>query len=273
MNTTKIEEGIVRYHYQTEEAKSLCSSIVVIGVGTTMSVADYDILATEIAGAQTGLVAAIVDHDPGNPLKLSTRRYANLVNAIAARTDEIIPVCQDSASSHGTDIFIGGHSASGMVAIQSLTLLDGFTPAGLIGLSPFKITDNMVPISVPMLLWGFSATTCGVNVGNAADQAYNLSSMEHGRVLYQLQNPSGEPSHCVFANDGCMPICPCSSEEYAWIRPAVGDSVMHFLRAVQSENFSRESLRLNLPQKNLRSYLRMFVNQDQAPKQISSILG
>lgn len=269
-NTTEIKEGIVRYHYDNE-ARDFCSTIVIIGVGTTMAVNDYDLLAIEIVRGRPGLVAAIVDHAPRNPLKLSTRRYANLVTAIATRTSELIPVCNrkgnaDNDASVRTKFFLGGHSASGMVAIKSLSLIQGFTPAGLIGLSPFQITDSMSRISVPALFWGFSTTTCGVKVGFAADQAYALSSAENGRVLYQLQNPSGHPSHCIFANHGCGPVCPCSnSMEYNWIRPAVSDSIQHFLHALESKNFTRSSLDLNLPQEIKQNHLRMFVNQDEAP--------
>jgi hypothetical protein len=271
----------VRYHYESE-AQNPCSVIVIIGVGTTMRVENYDILSTEIARRQPGLIAAIVDHAPGNPLKLSTKRYTNLVEAVAARMEEMFPICQthqrgesqSRPSSHRPKIFVGGHSASGMVAIKSLPLIKGFSPAGLVALSPFKITDDMAAISVPTLLWGFSTTTCGVDVGSAADQAYNLSSVEQGRVLYQLQNPEGEPSHCVFADDGCRPICPSSgSAEHAWIRPAVGNSIRNFLRAIEAKNFTKSSMGLDLPKNIIRSYLRMYVNQDQVPAPSSIRVG
>lgn len=254
------------------EARDFCATVVIIGVGTMMAVNDYVLLAFEIVRGRPGLVAAIVNHAPGNPLKLSTRRYANLVTEIATRANELIPICNRRGNdvndaSVRTEFFLGGHSASAMVAIKSLSLNEGFTPAGLIGLSPFQITDRMSRISGPPLFWRFSMTTCGVKVGFAADQAYALTNPENGRVLYQLPNPTGHPSHCIFANHGCAPVCPCSnSMEYTWIRPAVGDSIQRFLHAIESKNFTRSSLDLRLPQEIEQEYLRMFVNQDEAPK-------
>lgn len=269
-NTTVNREGIVRYHYEGE-ATRFCSTILIIGVGTAMSVEDYEDLAIEVARGRPGLIVAMVDHAPENPFKLCAKRYANLVNALAANTADIIPICnkreqQGPSSDQPTKFFLGGHSASGMVAIEALDLVD-FSPTGMIGLSPFRITDQMKPILVPTLLWGFSTTTCGVEVGQAADQAYELSSQDQGRVLYQLQNPSGQPSHCVFANYGCIPVCPCSdSVEYAWIRPAVAESIHRFLQAVDSSNFTRRSLELSLDRATKQKYLKLFVNEDAAPK-------
>lgn len=263
-NTTKIHEGIFRFHYDNQFT-SPCSTIVLLGVGTTMAVEDYDFVAVQIAKASPSVVAGIIDHDPGNPLKLSVRRYVKLVNTIAARIDDLVPFCtrnEPTAQSHPRPpkFILGGHSASGGAAMKSLSHVEGFSPMGFIGLSPFRITDNMNRITIPALFWGFSTTTCGVSIGHAADKAYELSSPDTGRVLYQLQNPNGAPSHCIFANNGCAPVCPSSaSESFAWVRAAVGDSVSRFLQAIKTRNFTRDSLELSYAK---HESLSMFVNTD-----------
>ena len=266
-NTTQIKEGIFRYHYDSNVSR--CSVVTLIGVGTTMKVEDYDLLAIEIAKAKPGVIAGIIDHAPGNPIKISAKKFSKLADALTSRIHELVPICKDRDTSSGSNhhnqqpkFVVGGHSASGGAAMRSLLSLN-VSPLGFIGLSPFRITGDMVHINIPSLFWGFSKATCGVDVEYAADQAYDLSSPENGRVLYQLHNPSGKPSHCIFGDNGCLPICPSSnSEEYEWIRPAVGDSVGRFLHAIEMKTFTEAAFKLSLPEKVTSQDLKMFVNGD-----------
>ncbi|CAB9501398.1 expressed unknown protein [Seminavis robusta] len=259
-NTTHIEEGIIRHHYfkNNDGNHKTCDSVLLIGVGTAMRANDYDLLAIEIAKARTNAVVAIIDHAPMDPIKTSGERYANLVHAITARLHHLIPECR----SQKPHFFLGGHSASGQASIRAMQkgLSSVFSPAGWIGLSPFRISTDMVLSNVPTLLWGFSTTTCDVDIEQAADLAYQLSNATTGRVLYQLQNPTGEPRHCVFCNDGC-PMCPACQKE-KWIRSAVAESVDKFLTAVlETKSFTRESMKL-LPQGIGEDQLKMFVGDD-----------
>ena len=265
-NTTELKEGVFRYHY--ENNTTACTVITLIGVGTAMKVDDYDLLAVEMATSRQGLIAGFIDHAPGNPVKVSESRYTRLVEALIDKMHEVVPICSRTgvitgSINHPPTYVIGGHSASGGAAMRSLSSLS-FSPVGFIGLSPFRITNDMDRISIPALYWGFSTETCGVVVKFAADAAYSLSSPDHGRVLYQLQNPSGKPSHCVFANNGCLPICPTSHrKDYDWIRPAVGQSIGKFLAVVETNTtFSRDSLRLQLPKQVSKLDLKMFVNEE-----------
>lgn len=259
-NTTRINEGIFRYHYDSHIPS--CSFVSLIGVGTTMKVEDYDRLSREIATGKPagGIISIVLDHAPGNPIKISAKRFSLLANVMAAKIGEFIPVCRDQ-SSGPPKIVVGGHSASGGAAMKSLQSLN-FSPAGFIGLSPFRITDDLGHIKIPSLSWGFSTATCGADVEHAAAEAYALSN-DDGRVLYQLQNPSKEPSHCIFANNGCLPICPSSrAKDFAWIRPAVGESVNIFFLALKTHTFTRDSFELSLPKHVTSQDLKMFVNRD-----------
>jgi hypothetical protein len=266
-NTTQIDEGIIRYHYDSSANRTNgCSAILMIGVGTTMRVDDYDHLASEIAKQSPDALVSIVDHAPGDPFKQSGEKYARLVNAMGARVEQLFPMCfhQNGLQLNQTRpaFVIGGHSASGEAAIKSLPYFKKFSPRGLILLSPFRITSSFPKIEIPTLLWGFSTTTCLVEIGYAADMAYRLSTADNGRVLYQLQNPSGEPSHCVFTNHGC-PICPVSSPlRYSWIHPAVGESIAKYLTGVKTGTFTRESMKLSLPPEVETTFVKMFVGED-----------
>jgi hypothetical protein len=268
-NTTYIDEGIIRYHYDsTANRTNECSTILLIGVGTTMSVQDYDLLSIDIAKQNPDALVTIVDHAPGNPLKQSGERFARLVSAVGARVEHLFPMCfqqslQQLINQTRPAFIIGGHSASGEAAIKSLPYLKGVSPTGLILLSPFRITSSMPEIKIPTLLWGFSMTTCLVDIRHETEMAYRLSSADSGRVLYQLQNPSGEPRHCIFTNHGC-PLCPgSSSQRYAWVHPAVGESIAKYLVGVKTGTFTRKSMKLSLfPEEIETTFLRMFVGED-----------
>ena len=274
-NTTEIEEGIFRYHYESNITS--CSVITFIGVGTAMRVEDYDLLAIEIAKARPGVIAGFIDHEPRNPMKVSEKKFSKLVEALVDGIHDFVPICSVRERSARTKDYqpkylIGGHSASGGAAMRSLPSL-AFSVLGFVGLSPFRITPDMHQINIPALLWGFSTETCGVVVKYAAYQAYSMSSPEYGRVLYQLQNPSGQPSHCIFANHGCLHICPTSnSKDFEWIRPAVGDSVKRFLVAIETNTFTRGSLKLQLPETVASHDLKMFVNEQNVSPAMLDVL-
>jgi hypothetical protein len=229
------------------------------GVGTTMKVEDYDILAKKMAETRSDTVVMFIDHEPGNPLKVSAEKYAHLVTAIAKQVRTLIPICKNTPEL--PQFLIGGHSASGGAAIESLVYMHDLKPIGIFGLSPFRITDKTRINDLPSLFWGFSRTTCGVTIGNAADKAYELSNPDNGRALYQLQNGDGHPSHCIFADNGCLPICPSpkAGGDYAWVRSAVALSLDAFLRSIETDTFTRESFKLPLPDHGMKDNLKMFV--------------
>ena len=276
-NTTRIPEGILRYHYRNNSdyddgqdtyrfrrTHSPCTYVAMIGVGTTMKVDEYDILAREMADQRPDLVVIFTDHAPGNPFKTNHKKYAALATAIAKHARSIIPICRDIANN--PKFVIGGHSASGAAAIESIAdypVFGDFQPIGIFGLSPFRITDNTHVNNLPSMFWGFSKTTCAVTIGNAADKAYELSDPDSGRVLYQLQNTGGHPSHCIFADNGCPPVCSSpKTGEYKWVRSAVATSLSLFLDAIEKNLFTRRAMQILLPD-TFMEHLKLFVNADE----------
>ena len=167
-------------------------------------------------------------------------------------------------------VIIGGHSASGEAAINSLPLLVSpssslYVPSikGIVGLAPYKIGhvqahsvssstkagqsngevvnmnidgDDAVIVNIPALYWGFSSMTCAVEVEYAADMAYKVSH-HNFRVLYQVQtdddnfNPMMGGPHCVFSDNGCMKMCNPSNMQ--WIKNSVAVTISTFIAAIR----------------------------------------
>jgi hypothetical protein len=149
-------------------------------------------------------------------------------------------------------IVIGGHSAGGAAAFRAVlgNLFTGFEPAAFLGLDPWYVggggggdvdDDKNGMMKLPSMYWGFSHTTCGVNVGNAAKAAYSRTNDEH-RVLVQIQNANRTMKHCSFTDAGCPFICGIDQDdkqEAVGIREGVGSTLPVFLHAVITNNFDR----------------------------------
>jgi len=231
--TGRMSEGRYRYFYDdTVSSYYACNNVVFIGVGTAMSVSGYDKIATEIAQA-SGAVTIITDHRPNFPFKTSSNNYAKLINRIVKEIDTIIPICKADTSKK---IIIGGHSASGQAAVESIPKLD-FKPDGFIGLDPFRRGGfKNLDITIPSLDWGFTETTCAVTVDLAAKSAYEVSD-DTQRVLYRVPNPEKKITHCIFTDNGC-PFCP-ANEAGDWVRKSVGETISVFIKAVASSYFTK----------------------------------
>lgn len=262
-NTTRLHEGVFRYHYDNQFTPDYfpCTYVAMIGVGTSMRVEEYNILATHMAEARSDLVVVITDHEAWNPLKTSAKKYAALVAAIMKDIHSLIPACKNVV--YEPNAILGGHSVSGAVTLEALAFIDTFKPLGIFGLSPFRITDKTPTNDLPSLFWGFSEATCGVAVDYSADKAYGLCSPENGRALYQIQNPGGHPSHCIFADNGCLPVCPSpKAGDNNWVRAAVAESLDKFLHAIEMHNFTKAALQLSLPARSLEKRVELFVGDD-----------
>lgn len=247
--------GRIRYHYfEGGDNDDKCSDVLVLGVGTTMKVGDYDKQASSIATAAglSSLVVVIADFNVGRITKISPEKFSKLSNAVRDQLDSLIPVCSGSVDAN---IFVGGHSASGQAVLQSIqkNLLD-FTPKGFVGLSPFEVSKKSMdfnsPLKIPTLNWGFTRTTCFVFLKKAALGAYHLSSPEVGRVLYRIENKRNGITHCSFTNNGCDSIGPfgaCTTrDKYNWVYDSVGKSIQLFMKALDDEGipFNDESFEM-----------------------------
>ena len=171
--TVKGVKGNFMYHYSQGSA---CSSLVILVVGTGMSVGDYNKLATSIAQNSPDTVVFNVDNNPGSTIKTSSNKFASISNAIVDQLTSLVSICPSVPTKK---IFVGGHSAGGQAAIGAIQqreqLLD-YKVAGFIGMAPFDVSAvDGAPIDVPSLQWGFSTTSCLVTYTKAAMLSYQIS--------------------------------------------------------------------------------------------------
>lgn len=278
--------GQIRYHYNEidNENQEFCTSILTFGVGTAMSVNDYNYISQSIAFANPTIVVIATDSNHDGIVKSSPTKYATLLNNISDQLKSLIPSCDNGNStidgySESVPIFLGGHSSSGQAALQALQgNLFHFTPGGFFGMDPYDISSDTVnydnPIYLPTLNWGFTKTTCLVNVDKAAMGAYRLfapaSSSNRktlGRVLYSIDNDndSKQIGHCVFTDNGCgvgsIVVCPTiHPPKDNWVYEALAKSVKLFLKAIhKGVPFTKNDFSLNT---NVSGKVLLQVNED-----------
>jgi hypothetical protein len=264
-NTEEIKDGsnavlgVIRYHYDSSMAS--CSSVLVLGVGTFMSVTDYDKVSEQIALGKP-IVVVVADHNMDQLKKTSSTKFAHLINEFQEHIGDLIQIC---AEGHA-DIVIGGHSASGEASLGAwqLGLLE-MEPIGFVGLDPYEISENTIDmemqLDLPALFWGFTRTTCLVAKEKAAEAAYGLTA-EKARVMYVIHNEDGcRITHCVFTDHGCgvRPLI-CSTEDtFDWVYQYVAKSIHLFLDAVQNNSaFSKEHFELH----DVPEEVTLYVNHD-----------
>lgn len=221
-----IREGAYKYFYDSS-VPNACESVIFLGVGTAMSVNDYNNIGTEISTGKP-IVTVIVDHNPRIFVKTSDRKFASYYNALVPDLQSRIPAC---ANTPNPKILVAAHSASGQAAVKALPKLET-KPSGFIGLDPFRITEGKMKIdpSLPSLEWGFAKTTCSVKIDQAAKPAYSISSPDH-RVFYRVDNAAQGISHCVFTDKGCAIVCGLKKDG-GWVIPAVAASIHTFVDAI-----------------------------------------
>jgi hypothetical protein len=266
--------GVIRSH--VDSYITSCSTVLFLGVGTFMTVSDYDKIAQHIVTAQP-IVAIVLDQNVDHVVKTSATEYALLVNAVERQISNIVPICQE-----GVDSIIGGHSASGQAAVAAWQMgLFGsnINLVGFVGLDPYEISsktiDDVSPLDLPSLFWGFTQSTCLVAPEKAARAAYELTEM-NARVLYTINNEHGsEITHCVFTDRGCGvgPIgCP-KKRGFEWIFEFVAESIHRFVYAIQSPSkFTKSTFELNSA--NASPYdVGLDVNKDQELNEKTSSEG
>ncbi|KAI2502070.1 hypothetical protein MHU86_12389 [Fragilaria crotonensis] len=236
-NDPTIEGGNLRYFFDKASGDIACQNVVLLGVGTGMSVQDYDLVSTEIVSGHN-ILTVVFDFAPGYPLKNSEEDYIKLINAVVANLSTLVPICNATAGTKRT-IVVGGHSASGAVAWKCLKRLN-FQPDGFIGLDPFVVHRNGAKqIEIPSLSFGFTKSTCLALVYWAAKALYTVSGKDR-RVLYLIDNNKKQGSkdiavHCSFSDKGCFGlICP-EEEGDPWVRELVGFSIQTFFRSLSKK--------------------------------------
>jgi hypothetical protein len=261
--------GQIKYHYENTAQLRHCSFALVVGVGTSMGVDDYDNIARLITEG-TSIVVITVNHEVGDIIKTSALKYARLVNELWHQLEDLIPVCDSSTAR----IILGGHSASGQAALEAIQKgLFEFHPAAFVGFDPYRITattmeNKLLPASLPTLYWGFSDTTCFVQVNQAALGAYRLSSSHGGRVLYTIDNRNNRITHCVFTDKGCgmrvFTVCG-TNKGFDWVYDSVAESIHRFVDALDArKDFSRDLFELP----DAVGTIRVYVNDDDVKTKI-----
>lgn len=237
--------GHIKYHYESAAAKS-CSYVLVVGVGFTMGVDDYDNVAGRISNG-TSIVVVVSDHNVGGMIKTSASQYARLANELQGQIGSLIPVCASSKPK----ILLGGHSSSGQAALAAVQGgLFKFTPQGFVGLDPFQITNGTMsnkalPASLPTLNWGLQKGTCLVGADQAARGAYSFSSSKAGRVLYAIDNRNNRMAHCVFTDYGCGGFICSTHKSFDWVYESVAESIRLFVDALnRGADFTEDMFRL-----------------------------
>ena len=249
--------------YYDSSASHCCNAVVMLNVGTAMAVSAYSDIATSIVQQSPGVVAIIMDTNPGSfwrptMKKQDGTKYVDVSNAIANNISSLVPnSCCTQQPRDG--YFIGGHSGGGEGAVHALASNDlEYSVAGFIGLDPFKIIKDegrkKMNITVPSLTWGFSKTSCFVTREEAGLAAYNISP-KSSRVFYNVE--TNNDLHCSFTDSGCKGLCSGQPEDN-WIRKkAVGESVQKFTSAVtSSQTFSRHLFEIEQAEVDL------YVNTD-----------
>jgi len=273
--------------------RNQCPDVLVIGVGTAMSASDYDKLAqhsvstslmviildhnpgrvvktsaTKYVNAMVGIrnqLHVIIPHCGFN----NTKESGSINSSNDGRVDrrqkmaEQQPATMAATAATASKFLIGGHSASGQAALEAaqkgMFNETSFVPSGFVGLDPYEISKRTMDMNSPLhqfptLNWGFTDTTCLVQVQKAASGAYHLSSPSSsssgngGRILYSIDNSQNTMMHCVFTDSGCgvaaFTVCP-TEERYDWVFESVAQSVHKFLSALKSETpFQKEHFEL-----------------------------
>jgi hypothetical protein len=218
--------GDIRFHFD-DSVQHGCQTVIMMGVGTGMSVDDYDKLANEVVRGSS-IVFIMTDPHPRNPTIIPDREapdplknchekdFAQFALNITKRLSNLIHVCRGTNSK--PRFFVGGHSASGQSAIGALSYMyeQQFYPHGFIGLDPdSSFTPWDIPLRVcpfnftglgklPVTLnIGFERGTCWVNPAESAAFVYN-NSKNTSRVLIKIKNPeSTSINHCSFTDNNC----------------------------------------------------------------------
>ena len=246
---------------------SACETVVLLIVGTAMSVGGYVDLAQAIVkqGSRSGssTVVAIMDDNLHGIQKQSGNKAANVANAVVTNLSKYVPVCSSQAVAGGvpTRFFFGGHSAGGGGAMNVMNALPlntkplDFDVAGFIGLSPFGMKKHLplqkhLSLHIPTLLWDFSLMSCFVCPKTAAQQVYNSVSPTVPRFFYQLQTKNTlnvvlGGDHCSYTDRGCFGMCSGGKTGRSFMHTAVAKSIDTFIRATISEQYERSQFLLD----------------------------
>jgi hypothetical protein len=249
-----VSAGVVRV--TTATLPSTCTAVLQ-GVGTAMSVSDYDNVAAAIAAY--GYVVVTLDHAVGNLIKTDATAFGNLVRQVRANLRTwVSPGC----SAGITRWIVGGHSASGQAAHNAI-LADPSLADAVFSMDPYNIS-GLGTLAKSGLYWGFSSTTCFVTINDAAKAAYYRTAPH--RVFHRASTSFAwkwcgyipRYHHCSFSDGGCLGCSNCAGIPPGFYTD-VAQSVNKFITALASGNWQKSNLTLTNPQTPVTT----FVDADQ----------
>lgn len=234
-----LSAGQVRVHYPQKTGS--CDAVL-LGVGTAMSRDSYDKLSEQLIGH--GYVVAILDHAPGELVKTSASKYANLVNALKNQLPGWL-AGRGTCAGGVAHWVLGGHSAGGQAAHNAVVSDSGLADA-MFNIDPYDISGSG-SVNVPTLNWGFDVTTCFVEKNKAAKAAYQKSTGPRAFVRVAKQyswGPCGySPKyfHCSFCDGHCPACTNCmTTPDHFFVD--VGRSVNRFIQAAFYKPWSKSAL-------------------------------
>jgi len=233
--------GDVKLHY-SDPLPASCE-VVVLGVGTAMSVNDYDKLSTAIA--EYGHIVAVVDHNKNNMVKTDDEKFLNLATELKT---QFFDLASDFGCKQVKHWLMGGHSASGQAAQNAIAANHGLADA-VFSLDPFD-ASQVAPVCLPAMYWGFKHTTCFVSRNNGAAKVYEQG--ETNQALYQVNNKFywskfgyiPDYYHCSFCDSGFM-LCSNFKLTPEHFYLDIAESVDRFIQAAFYKGWSKEALQLS----------------------------
>lgn len=239
--------------YVDEDPNSSCSvrvqypdtvpanpEVFILAVGTAMSRSSYNYLSAQITAK--GYVIVNMDHQPGSLTKTDATAFANCAQTVKNNIGAWLAPMGFKSAKHW---IMGGHSAGGQAAQAALSANPALADA-IFSIDPYN-ANNAGNVQGPALYWGFTVTTCFVNVNDAAKAAYykTATKREFIRVqgIYSF-NPCGYAPkyfHCSFCDAHC-PACTNCTPTPSSFYVDIGNSVQKFINAAFYGTWSKAAL-------------------------------
>ncbi|MCK6371096.1 MAG: hypothetical protein L6Q83_07175 [Gammaproteobacteria bacterium] len=228
----------VRVHYPASIPSA--AETFVVAVGTAMSRSDYDFLAAQLNGK--GYVVVAMDHARGNMVKTDAGKFQACANLVKANIAGWLAPHGFSTVAHW---IMGGHSAGGQAAQNAISANPALTDA-IFSIDPYNLSGAGT-VTGPALYWGFTTTTCFVDVDDAAKAGYYGTGGQ--RVLVRVKKkysfgPCGySPKyfHCSFCDGHCPGCTNCMTTPNHFFVD-VGNTVQKFINAAFYGTWSKANL-------------------------------
>lgn len=201
---------------------------VIFSVGTSMGPDKYSKFSAELV--KQGLVAAIMDPQPGSMFKNDETKSAAAVKEIKANLAKW-------ANCASVSKFIGGGHSAGGGAMHRALIKDAALVDGVFSVDPYEIKSTDKSIATPALYWGYDEESCSVKKSSAAQAAFDRSSSAR-RTFYRVAatNKGSSSScktkpmlnHCSITDSGCLFCTTCDKNTPQFFYQDVAKTIKAF---------------------------------------------